>query len=352
MDQGLRSRATPTILPPSSHSKDHNKVHRVFGVWFIGLICAAMTSYALTPQTASAQKLLRGIVSTQDAQPLVNATVEIVDVLGNSVGKSETDSDGKFEIITDAPAGGYELVITHRGRLNAEQISLAPSELRVNVVVATSAANTSGDSRYAVSARRLAISEKARARLTAAQKEFEKGMTGAAMEQLQTAMEMSPSCSEAWSMRSFVRMSMRDVPGATADALHAKELDNGNADAFLALASAYNASRMFEEAETELQQALQLRPESWQARLELAKTWYGERRFGLALRQLELIERDFPDVHLIRANTLVSLGRKKEAAEEFRTFLQEAPTDSRALQIQQIIAHLDRVWARQIPNRE
>ena len=33
---------------------------------------------------------------------------------------------------------------------------------------------------------------------------------------------------------------------------------------------------------------------------------------------------------------------KKEAAEEFRTFLQEAPTDNRALEIQQIMAHLDR----------
>ena len=144
-------------------------------------------------------------------------------------------------------------------------------------------------------------------------------------------------------MRAFVRMSMRDVAGATADALHAEELDNGNADAFLALASAYNASQRFPEAETELQQALYLRPDSWQARLELAKTWYGERRFALALRQLELIERDFPDVHLVRANTLVSLGRKREAAEEFRTFLQEAPTDSRALQIQQIMAQLDQI---------
>ena len=342
METGLRSNATPRAPFATSHSPHHDKVHRVLRVSFIGLICAAMASYALAPQTAIAQKLLRGIVSTQDAQPLANATVEIVDALGNSVGKSETDSAGRFEIITDAVAGGYELVIMHRGQLNAEQISLSRSELRVNVIVATSAANTSGEPRYAVSARQLAISEKTRGRLSAAQKDFEKGRTGAAMAQLQAAMEMSPSCSEAWSMRAFVRMSMRDVAGAIADALQAKELNNGNADAFLALASAYNASRMFGKAETELQHALQLRPDSWQASLELAKTWYGERRFALALRQLELIERDFPDVHLVRADTLVSLGRKKEAAEEFRTFLQEAPTDSRALQIQQIIAHLDR----------
>lgn len=342
MDTGLRSRATPTIPLASSHSRYHDKVHRVLRVSFIGLIFVGIASYALTPQAASAQKLLRGIVSTQDAQPLAKATVEIVDAHGNSVGKSETDSDGRFEIITDASAGGYELIITHRGQLKAEKISLGRSELRVNVIVATSTANKPGDSRYAVSARQLSISDKTRARLTAAQRDFEKGRTGAAMEQLQAAMEMSPSCSEAWSMRAFVRMSMRDVAGAVADALHSEELDNGNADAFLALASAYNASRRFPEAETELQQALHLRPDSWQARLELAKTWYGERRFALALRQLELIERDFPDVHLVRANTLVSLGRNREAAEEFRTFLQEAPTDSRALQIQQIMAQLDR----------
>jgi Tfp pilus assembly protein PilF len=350
MDTELRSRATPTILLASSHSRHHNKVHRVLRVWFVGLICAGIASYAVTPQTVSAQKLLLGIVTTQDAQPLAKATVEIVDALGNSVGKSETDSDGRFEIITDSPAGGYELIITHRGQLNAEQISLARSELRVNVIVATSTANKSGDSRYTVSARQLSISERTRARLTAAQRDFERGRTSGAMEQLQAVMEMSPSCSEAWSMRAFIRMSMRDIAGATADALHAQELDSGNADAFLALASAYNASRMFPEAETALQRALQLRPNSWQARLELAKTWYGERRFALALRQLELIERDFPDVHLVRANTLVSLGRNSEAAKEFRTFLQEAPTDSRALQIQQIVAQFDRRVGAQDPD--
>jgi len=343
---GLRSRATPTILSTSSHFPDHNKVHRDAGI-FLGrslvvfsLICVGIASYAVTPQAASTQKLLRGIVSTQNAQPLAGATIEIVDALGNSVAQSQTDSDGRFEILTDAAAGEYELIITHSGQLNAKQISLARSELSVNVMVATSAANKLGDTRYAVSARQLGISDKTRARLTAAQKDFEKGRIGGAMEQIEAVMEMSPSCSEAWSMRSFIRISRRDIAGAITDALRAQELDSANADAFLALASAYNSSQMFVEAERALRQALELRPDFWQARLELAKTWYGEKKFVLTLRQLGLVERDFPDVHLVRANTLVNLGRKREAAEEFRTFLEEAPTDRRALQIQQIVSQL------------
>jgi len=135
--------------------------------------------------------------------------------------------------------------------------------------------------------------------------------------------------SEAWSMRAFIRISTRDIAGATAGALRAVELDSANAGDFLALASAYNSSQMFAEAETALRHALELRPDFWQARLELAKTWYDENRFVLALRQLDLIERDFPDVHLVRANILVSLGRKREGAAEFRTLLQEAPADRR-----------------------
>lgn len=352
MEKRLLSRATSAIPSNSSQSPDHNKVNQDSRVLFVRralivflLICIDTAAYAGTPQTSRVKKRLRGVVATQNAQRLVGATVEVVDSEGNSVAKSKTDSDGRFEILTDSPAGEYELIITQKDQLTAQQINMAQSELSIKVIVTTSAANELGDMRYAVSARQLGISEKTRARLATAQKEFEKGRVGSAVEQVQAAMEMSPSCSEAWSMRALMRLSARDVSGAIADAVHAEELDGTNADAFLALASAYNSSQMFGEAEAALRHALRLRPDSWQARLELAKTWYGEKRFALALRQLGLVERDFPDFHLVRANTLVSLGRKREGAAEFRMFLQEAPADRRALQIQKIVAQLDRSLA-------
>lgn len=59
-----------------------------------------------------------------------------------------------------------------------------------------------------------------------------------------------------------------------------------------------------------------------------------------ALRELDLLQRDFPDVHLVRGNVLMRLERGREAAEEFSTFLKQAPDDVRSEQIKQIVARV------------
>jgi hypothetical protein len=72
------------------------------------------------------------------------------------------------------------------------------------------------------------------------------------------------------------------------------------------------------------------RPESWQGRLELAKSLYGQGEFVLGLRELDSEPVNFPDTHLVRGNVLVCLGRNQEAGEAFRAFLQQDPDDPRA----------------------
>jgi len=58
----------------------------------------------------------------------------------------------------------------------------------------------------------------------------------------------------------------------------------------------------------------------------------------LALRELDVLQRDFPDVHLVRGNVLMHLDRRQEALGEFDMFVREAPSDSRGDRIQQIVA--------------
>jgi len=84
-----------------------------------------------------------------------------------------------------------------------------------------------------------------------------------------------------------------------------------------------------------------MRPDFWQGRLEMAKALYGEGRLVLALRELDELHKDFPDVHLVRANTLVGLARRDEAVREFGLFLQEAPRDRRSDQIRRIVAGIN-----------
>jgi tetratricopeptide (TPR) repeat protein len=287
-------------------------------------------------------KLIRGVITTQDGKALAGATIELFNLTGISVAKSVTDSNGRFDIVTDAVAGEYELIIANSRQLNEEQIKLGRTDLSMKIVVTAATQDNLDQTRYKVSARQLGIPPKARARIAVAQDEFEKGHLRKAMNELEGAIEISPSCSEAWSMRAFMRLAAKNIPGAIDDGLHAVELDRTNAEAYLALGSAYNSTSDFDTAETHLRRSLEIRPNSWQAQLELAKTWYGQRKFVLALQELDLIERDFPDIHLVRANVLISLGRKPEGAGEFRTFLREVPGDRRTPQIQRILLEIAR----------
>jgi tetratricopeptide (TPR) repeat protein len=291
---------------------------------------------------SGATKVVQGIITTREGKPLVGATVELFDLTGSEVAKTETDSGGRFKVVTDAVAGQYELIITNSGQLNDEQVKLGRTDLTMKVVVSAAGQDGFGQGRFTVSARRLGISPKVRTHIAVAQQRFEHGDLPEAMNELEAAMGNCPSCSEAWSMRAFMKLSAKDFSGAIDDGLHAIALDRNNAEAHLALGTAYNSMMDFSGAEVLLRSSLELHPDSWQAQLELAKTWYGQNRLVLALRQLDLIEHDFPDIHLVRANVLIRLGRKRAGAKEFDAFLREVPGDRRAPQIRQIMAEIAR----------
>jgi predicted RNA polymerase sigma factor len=70
----------------------------------------------------------------------------------------------------------------------------------------------------------------------------------------------------------------------------------------------------------------------------MAKSLYGRGEYVPALSVLERVDKDFPDVHLVRADLLMCLGRSREAIEQFTLFLKQAPTDSRGAQVRQIVA--------------
>ena len=94
----------------------------------------------------------------------------------------------------------------------------------------------------------------------------------------------------------------------------------------------------FPRVSTRPQKALKIRPDEWDARLELAKGLYGQGQWDEALAELNTIDKDFPDVHLLKANVFMSLGRRQEGTAEFASFLDEAPHDRRVERSKRIIA--------------
>jgi tetratricopeptide (TPR) repeat protein len=196
-------------------------------------------------------------------------------------------------------------------------------------------------SQYAISVQQLQVSSKARAHLEKARKEFRKLDLPAAATEVERVLQMAPRCAQAFTMRAFIELASRKFDNAMADAMRATALDPNDALSFLTLATAENSRGEFERAAVAAQQALRTQPDLWQAHLEIAKAFYGREHFGWALRELDGFKIDFPDVHLVRANVLVHMGRMQEAAGEFAAFLDESPHDSRNEQIKKIVAEIN-----------
>jgi tetratricopeptide (TPR) repeat protein len=191
---------------------------------------------------------------------------------------------------------------------------------------------------YTVSAQELRVPAKVGAHLKLAHQKFSKLDFSGAETEVDRALQVDSMSAAAFSMRAFLRLAVRDLSGAVEAATHALSLDPAEAEAYLALATAYNAQSEFQKSEAAARQVLGMRPDFWQGRLELAKGFYGQGRFVLALGELDALNKDFPDVHLVRANTLVRLNRGDEAAKEFAQFLLQAPHDPRREQVERIVS--------------
>jgi tetratricopeptide (TPR) repeat protein len=330
-----------------NHNKDVNRLGRVSPASSAAKLTLVLLLLPLLFLTASsagadglvtAQKLVHGIVTTRGV-PVADATVEIRDLHGIKVGTSHSDVVGDFEIKLVAEPGDYILLAAKELRVIDQRITVDGVDVEVSLALPAVTNNVAPQPvGYAVSATALRIPGKAWDHLRSAQREFQKGSLVAASVEVNRALQIDRQFAQAYSMRALVKLAMKNQRGAVEDAERAALLDPLDAAAYLTLGTAYNTLHEFEKAEQAQQRALSLRPDAWQAQLEWAKSLCGQGRFVLALRELELLDKDFPDVHLVRGNVLMRLGRRQEASGEFALFLRQAPNDSRRAQIQQIIA--------------
>jgi hypothetical protein len=302
------------------------------------LVLAPLPLSALAPETMATESV-RGYVVTAEGQTVADAIVEIRDQHGIQLGRGFTDNAGSFKISMPAEPGEYLLLAAKGSHLGSERIGLGHGSLEIRIALPTTPENGAPKpAQYTVSAKLLGIPSEARAHLKSAHKEFGRMNLPGAAEEIDRALRIAPACVQAFSMRAFIRLARGDVKGAVEDAAHAAFLDPNDAQSYIALATAYNSLEEFGKASGAAGEALGIDSESWQAQLELAKSFYGQNQLILALHELDLIGKDFPDVHLVRGNVLMRLERRLEAIGEFSIFVREAPGDPRGERIQRIMA--------------
>jgi tetratricopeptide (TPR) repeat protein len=313
-----------------------------FSVYLLFSLLLALTSLTSSVgQSADPnhRTLIHGLIVTAQGRPVAHATVEMRDLRGIKMATGFTDTNGSFAMTTSARHGEYVLLAAKELQVGDERIILdqPDHEVTIELPSALVSAAEMPEQIYTVSAQELRMPAKARAHLRLAQQKFSKSNFAGAEKEIDQALQADSMCAPAFSMRALLRLAARDLDGAAEDATRALALDSGETDAYLALATVYNAQGEFQKSEAAARRVLGMRPDLWQGGLELAKAFYGQGRLVLALRELDELNRDFPDVHLVRANILVRLNRSDEAMKEFSQFLREAPNDPRREQVERIL---------------
>ena len=191
---------------------------------------------------------------------------------------------------------------------------------------------------YDISVEQLKIQPKVLRHLLRAEQDFRSKRLSDAFKEVERALRIDPACAQAFTMKALLELSLRDIDDALYDSKRAVTMDANNGLSFLALATAQNSRGNSREAEPAAREALRLQPGLWQAHVEIAKSLYGQDLVPDALKEIDAVRVDFPDVHLVRGNILMRLGHRREAAVEFATFLRQSPKDPRTEQIRRMIA--------------
>ena len=341
-----RHRLTQTIRNPATHFCHTNKASRDTSVCTVNhtirlvlvawLVAVSVQSLAATNNPG----LVRGSVLNDHGRPVASATIEMRDLHGVKITSGVSDRAGLFTLTSIAPPGVYVVLAADRLWVTEQRISLDSNDRELEFVLPNSAQDFAITHRKTniVSAAELRIPKQARQYLKLAQQSFRRTNFEEAEAEVDRALKLDASFAAAFSMRAFLRLASRALAGAIDDAQHALSLDSSDPNAYLALGTAYNSLGEFPKAQEALRQALELSPDLWQGQLEMAKAYYGQGSFVVALYEMDQLSNDFPDVHLVRANVLERLGRGNEAVAEFSAFLLEAPEDLRSEQVRRIVA--------------
>ncbi|HEY0565073.1 MAG TPA: carboxypeptidase regulatory-like domain-containing protein [Terriglobales bacterium] len=278
---------------------------------------------------------ISGQVRNTAGQPVPDARVVVNDLMhGSTVASAYTTQNGLFDAGEVRP-GDYEVVATLgtsevRDRVDARNFD-ATVELRL-----PNAQTPSADGAV-VSVSAMKVPQKARDAYDKAMKASIKGDAAAVDRYVTEALKIYPRYSDALTLRGIRELDDGHADTATNDFDAAIKADQSNWKAYLTMAAACNVMKKFDDALRSIDRATALNPNAWQGYFEAAKAYLGKADYPKALANLDHAQqfapKDFHSIYLIKANTLVSMRRFRDAAAELQAFLQKAPSAPEAPQV-------------------
>ena len=321
---------------------------RVLLTLFVLTACGSALAQGSLRQPTQAR--LRVIVTYDDGRTRVrDASVEVMDAVGGSSAMSErlTNQDGQVEF--SAWSGLHRIRVTGADiRPYEGEFEIAPEESfhleYVTVQRKTEGQASSPEGQGTIPAIRLKTPDEAK-------KEFEKGSEALKQQQwessrkhFQAAIDLYPDYDLAYNGLGTACWQLNDTPGARAAFLKAIQLNEQFAEAHRNLAHILLRERNYEELAGHLNLSLKVDPANTWA---LAYAAYAELQLNRfqeaadhARRVHGLPHEKMAWVHMVAGYALEGLGRKQEAAAEFKLYLKEDPKGSDVKHAQEALARL------------
>ncbi len=273
---------------------------------------------------------LSGSVHSADGHPVRDARVE-VHALGSGqvVASAYTMPNGGFEF-SNLPRGLYEVVVASGIQQVRERVELFQSDLRVQLVLPTQAADADPlSANSTVSVAQFKVPDKARKLYQKAQQAFQKQKFAQAQEHVEKALQIFPNYAQALTLRGLLKLQDDKAQDACTDLETAIKADYGYAMGYIVLGAAYNFLQRYDDSIRVLGRGIGLQPSSWQAYFEMSKALLGKGEYDAALRQVnkaaELAPANYSPIHLVRAHALLGIKDYTQAVGELEQFLGANP---------------------------
>ncbi len=265
--------------------------------------------------------------------------VELMRSTTASVARASTDKSCTVEFF-GVPAGLYRLNVSGRGFANIETSELAftsPDTESVEVTIShpeTKASDQTTLRSASTSVADLSIPKRAAKEFNKANREMEQQDWIAAIGTLQRAISYHPQYAAAYNNLGVVYARMGDRSNEAASLLHAIEIDRRYVPAYVNLARMEIATTKFPEAETLLKDAADIDPSDGMTLVLLAYVEFMNHHPDDAVSDSRRVHamHNIPHsfAHWVAAFALEQENQIAEAGDEFRTFVSEEPTGTRA----------------------
>lgn len=187
---------------------------------------------------------------------------------------------------------------------------------------------------------------KVRKNLARGVEELKAGRLAESQKKLTAAYKKAPSNAEVNYLLGALYFQKKDFAHAEAYLAAAVNLDPQNLQARILLGRLQLQDKRYEAARLTLEQAVTVNPESWMARSLLADVYLKQEQPEKAKQQAELaMEKSHGadnSAQLVLAEALAHLGKKQEAIQALRAYIQSEPANRTVPEVQKLVQDLEK----------